>query len=491
MKSTMKLAIFFLISLSLASAALRGLATSTLSPSVTAPKWAPKTQYTVGTIVSYNGANYKCIQNHTSLLEWAPNSTPSLWQIVTTTCTAVPAAPTGLNASSTTSSGTTLQWSAVSAPNGCSIIGYNVFQNGVSIYTGVTGTAYTVSGLSGSTSYSFTVAAIDSAGTSGQSNSVSITTAKAAKPAPSPSPAPSPAPTPAPSKQSASSSALEFAPYIDMSLANNNLTAIAAKSGVKKFSLAFVTGSGCTPQWFSQYTIPGENNIKPIISAFGSDNVIISFGGAVGTELAQSCGTVAGTQAAYQAVIDYYGVKNLDFDIEGAGLGIPSVTDIRNQALAGLQKANPGLTISYTLPTFPTGLTYDGVNLLNSAAKYGVNVDIVNLMTMDYGASFDGSIMGQHAINAAKAVVGQIATAGLKARVGITPMIGINDVQSEVFSLANAAEVASYAKSNTNTIGRLAMWSIARDNGSCVGSLSYGCSGVSQSDYAFAQALNV
>jgi chitinase len=255
--------------------------------------------------------------------------------------------------------------------------------------------------------------------------------------------------------------------------------------------LAFITGSGCTPTWFSQYSIPGENNLKPIISAFGSDNVIISFGGAVGTELAQSCGNVAGTQAAYQAVIDYYGVKNLDFDIEGGGLGMPSVTDIRNQALAGLQKANPGLTISYTLPVLPTGLTYDGVNLLNSAAKYGVKVDIVNLMTMDYGANFDGNMMGQHAINAAKAVVGQIATAGLKARVGITPMIGINDVQSEVFSLANAKEVLSYAKSNTNTIGRLAMWSIARDNGGCVGSLSYACSGVSQNDFDFARALNV
>jgi hypothetical protein len=276
-----------------------------------------------------------------------------------------------------------------------------------------------------------------------------------------------------------------------MSLANNNLSAISAKSGVKKFSLAFVTGSGCTPQWFSQYSIPGENTIKPIISAFGSDNVIISFGGAVGTELANSCGTVAGTQAGYQAVIDYYGVKSLDFDIEGASLGNAAITDIRNQAIAGLIKANPGLTVSYTLPVLPSGLTWDGNNLLKSAAKYGVKVDIVNLMTMDYGPNFDGTIMGQHAINAAKAVTDQIKAAGLTARVGITPMIGINDVQSEVFTIANAKEVLNYAKSNTNTVGRLAMWSIARDNGGCVGSLSYGCSGVSQSEYDFARALNV
>lgn len=489
MKSSMKFAIFFLITISFASAALRGLSTATLSPSVNIQPWAPSNQYTVGTLVSYNGATYMCIQNHTSLLEWAPNSTPALWQIVSTTCTSVPAAPVGLSASSTTSTGTTLQWSAASAPTGCTILGYNIFQNGVSIYTGVTGTAYTVSGLTGSTTYSFTVAALDSAGASGPSSSVSVTTAKAAvhpNPTPSPSPAPSPAPTPSPS----SSSSLVFAPYVDMSLANNNLSAISAASGVKKFTLAFVTGSGCTPQWFSQYSIPGETTIKPIISAFGSDNVIISFGGAVGTELAQSCGTVSGTQAAYQAVIDYYGVQNLDFDIEGGNLGGSSV-DIRNQALAGLQAANPGLTISYTLPVLPSGLTYEGNALLQSAAKYGVNVAIVNLMTMDYGSGFDGTKMGQNAISAVQAVVSQIASAGLKSRVGITPMIGINDVTSETFSLADAATVQSYAKSNPNTVGRLAMWSIARDNGSCVGSVSYGCSGISQNPYDFSKALNV
>lgn len=53
--------------------------------------------------------------------------------------------------------------------------------------------------------------------------------------------------------------------------------------------------------------------------------------------------------------------------------------------MCALQAANPGLTISYTLPVLPTGLTPNGVALLANAVQRGVRVDVVNIMTMDYG----------------------------------------------------------------------------------------------------------
>lgn len=52
-----------------------------------------------------------------------------------------------------------------------------------------------------------------------------------------------------------------------------------------------------------------------------------------------------------------------------------------------LQAANPGLTVSYTLPVLPAGLTHNGVDLLANAVQRGVRVDVVNVMTMDYGDS--------------------------------------------------------------------------------------------------------
>ncbi|WP_405868735.1 chitinase [Streptomyces sp. NBC_01515] len=82
----------------------------------------------------------------------------------------VPATPTGLTVSSTTSSSVSLAWSAVSGATG-----YNVYRSGTKI-TAVTGTSATVTGLAASTAYSFQVTATNSAGESGKSTAVTGTT---------------------------------------------------------------------------------------------------------------------------------------------------------------------------------------------------------------------------------------------------------------------------------------------------------------------------
>jgi chitinase len=82
-----------------------------------------------------------------------------------------PEAPTGLTATGTTASSVSLSWTA---PSG-TVTGYYVFENGTEVAT-VSSTSDTVTGLSASTSYTFTVAAYNSAGSSPQSSSVSATT---------------------------------------------------------------------------------------------------------------------------------------------------------------------------------------------------------------------------------------------------------------------------------------------------------------------------
>jgi chitinase len=94
------------------------------------------------------------------------------------TCSSVPGAPTGLTASSTTSTGTTLSWTAPSVAANCTVTGYTVFKNGASLGT-TTSTSFTVSGLQPATAFSFTVAATDAAGNSAQSTALSVTTASA------------------------------------------------------------------------------------------------------------------------------------------------------------------------------------------------------------------------------------------------------------------------------------------------------------------------
>ena len=78
--------------------------------------------------------------------------------------------------------------------------------------------------------------------------------------------------------------------------------------------------------------------------------------------------------------------------------------------------------------------------MLQSAKHDGVRIDMVNIMTMDYGQSVDNN--GQMGLRrhqgVASATEQQLADLGLDAKIGITPMIGVNDIASEVFTLADA-----------------------------------------------------
>ena len=191
-------------------------------------------------------------------------------------------------------------------------------------------------------------------------------------------------------------------------------------------------------------------------------------------------------------MIDRYHVNSLDFDIEGAAVQDQHSITIRDLAIAGLQAANPGLTISYTLPVLPTGLTADGLNLLASAKHDGVKIDVVNIMAMDYGPSDDnGGRMALNAIQAAIATEAQISSLGLSAKIGITPMIGVNDVASEAFTLADAQALLDYAQTDSNVV-RLSMWSVARDNGNSAGAhyASPDSSGIVQQPYDFSTVFN-
>ena len=94
---------------------------------------------------------------------------------VAASCSANPSAPTGLAASGTTSTSTNLSWSAVTPPANCSVSSYTVFKNGTSIGAS-TSTSFAVTGLTASTTYSFTVAATDAHGTGSQSTAINVTT---------------------------------------------------------------------------------------------------------------------------------------------------------------------------------------------------------------------------------------------------------------------------------------------------------------------------
>jgi len=92
-----------------------------------------------------------------------------------TLCTVPPGVPTGLASPSQNSTSINLSWNAVSGtPSGCATT-YNVYQNGAQVLT-VPTTNATINGLTDNSAYFFTVAAVNSAGTSTQSGAISVKT---------------------------------------------------------------------------------------------------------------------------------------------------------------------------------------------------------------------------------------------------------------------------------------------------------------------------
>jgi hypothetical protein len=250
------------------------------------------------------------------------------------------------------------------------------------------------------------------------------------------------------------------APYLE-SWGTASPATLATTTGNKYYTLAFIISNGTAPYWDGTMALSTNKYVTDIanLRAQGGD-VIISFGGSAGIELAQACTSVSTLQAAYQQVITKYTLRWMDLDIEGASIADNASITRRNQALKNLQTANPGLRVSYTLPVMPDGLDRFGIALLSDAKTNGVRVDIVNVMAMDYGTcNID---MGQAAISAASSTKTQLATLGLTSKVGITPMLGVNDVACENFTLANAQAVLTYANANSY-IGFLGFWAMGLD----------------------------
>ncbi|MEU2422881.1 chitinase [Streptomyces sp. NPDC007851] len=310
-------------------------------------------------------------------------------------------------------------------------------------------------------------------------------------------PAP-PKKTPSASSTSGASGAsgTSYAPYVSATEAAGTDDSGAPST----YNLAFVIagGSTCTPKWNGTAAI-GSSAVKSRISALteGGATVRVSFGGASGKELATTCSSASGLAAAYGAALDAAGSTQADFDVEGTTLTDSGSVALRSEAIALLQKQRPDLEVSFTLPVMPSGLDSGGLALLRSANKYDVQVATVNIMTMNYGESYDGD-MGDYAIASAKAAQKQLkkvfglSDADAWGGMALTSMIGVNDVSGETLTLADAKDVRAFAEEKD--VAWVSMWSTFRDVQCESGSsgsddAATNCSGVSQSSGAFGKAF--
>jgi chitinase len=304
-----------------------------------------------------------------------------------------------------------------------------------------------------------------------------------------------PAATASPGTSAAAGSGTAYAPYVSATEA----AATDAAGSPTTYNLAFVVaGDGdCTPRWSGSHALR-DTAVAARVAALKEDGgrVRVSFGGASGKELAAACDSVSALAAAYGEALDAAGTTLADFDIEGDELSDPASVALRSQAIARLQEEREDVEVSFTLPVMPSGLDEDGLALLASANDHGVRVATVNLMTMNYGSSYDGD-MGGYALTAARAAHTQLrkvfGTSDAEAWRGmaLTSMIGVNDVAGETFTLADAAEVRAFAEDKG--IAWVSMWSAARDRqcaaGTATDEAATDCSGVTQASGAFGRAF--
>jgi chitinase len=181
------------------------------------------------------------------------------------------------------------------------------------------------------------------------------------------------------------------APYVDMTNNQEGMLDRAAQAGLKSFTAAFVIGSGCTPIWGDTLPVSNDPTVTADITRAESEGAqpIVSFGGEAGIELAQSCPNLSQLVAAYQSVINTLNVTHIDFDIEGAAIADTATNNLRFQAINQLEANNPGLVVSVTIPSFPTGPDNNGQAFLQQAAQDGTRINVVNVMAMDYYGTFD------------------------------------------------------------------------------------------------------
>jgi chitinase len=295
-----------------------------------------------------------------------------------------------------------------------------------------------------------------------------------------------------------------FSPYADITLNTYwdshyqdlepaNLLEISQTSGVAHFHLAFITDAGhCTPAWASQaaYSVDTKwaAHLTDQLRSHGI-GYTVSFGGASGADLSAACDSQQLVTALLN-VIQTYQPTGLDFDIENGTANVPKLMT----ALKQVQNLHPKMMISLTLPTLSSGLTAREQAILAEAKSQQLEY-VVNIMAMDYGPDQIGNMV-DYAIQAASRLFALLKTmypeksdAMIWKMIEVTPMIGVNDIAAEQFTLADADTLRTFA--DKNQLAGLSMWAINRDHACSDQWANIKCSGnnLQTRDYEFSERL--
>src|ERR1700761_9721877 len=269
-----------------------------------------------------------------------------------------------------------------------------------------------------------------------------------------------------------------------------DLGTVMSATGAKAFDLGFIlAGNGCTAAWNGTDPVSSDTQVAAVINEVRSDggDVIASMGGYNGTKLGAVCGSASATAAAYQQVINTYGLHAFDFDLEEPE--IENTSAIANELGAAqiLQQNNPGLFVSVTIPATPAGANWFGQQLIAEAKSLNFTPDDFTIMPFDGGFSGASSqVAAMQGFNSQLMSAYGWTSAQAYAHEGFSGMNGRTD-SAEYFYQSDFQTVLSFAESNG--LSRFTFWSVNRDR-QCNppdndGTLSADCSSVTQNPWDF------
>jgi chitinase len=228
-------------------------------------------------------------------------------------------------------------------------------------------------------------------------------------------------------------------------------------------TLAFASGECGQEHWAGRDAQKLAAVNLPRLRAVGR-RYIVSTGGEAGVF---TCASAAG-MAAFIGRYRGPGLVGFDFDIEGRQT--PQQIDDLVRHAAAAQKRWPALAFSFTIATHAgtQGLNATGEQVMQALKRHRFERAVVNLMTMNYGpadARFcvlrdgGGCDMGASGLQAARNLHRRHGVPF--ARIALTPMLGINDVTENRFTLDDARRLA--ADVARQGLQGLHFWSIDRD----------------------------
>lgn len=290
------------------------------------------------------------------------------------------------------------------------------------------------------------------------------------------------------------------APYIDMSswvdtanaYSNSgapNLAKLYDDSGVKYFNLGFIQPDQTKPLaedgnirwgWGGYYSLSKKGNdtaqyngiVKSLtdLRAKGGDFAI-----SIGGQLGDAPWAVTQNQTAlenfYLDIIGTYELKRMDLDIEESNQDHDQ-NIINAKAIKAVQNKTH-IEITLTIPIMPYGWDQKQINIITAYIDEGVDIQVINCMTMCYGTGvYANEDYGTASVRAMSNAVNQLKSiysnrgeeltddqAYLK--LGATFSIGYESNLYPEFTSSMASTIVEDAK--THNYGLVSFWSMGRD----------------------------